>query len=170
MTDIRKLAGALQKSTSLAEKISPAAAAAVAPSRIQPIRALATQLQPVSETGTIVLFTGTDTAAKAAAAQTLANDLHRNLVHINADSIGASINQLLGSTKSSGAILFFDEADALFGKRSGVQDSHDRYANQWQQIIEQHSGIVILAVTSTDGWNPALLAEAHATLKFPPSS
>lgn len=175
VTDIRNLASALQKPTSLAERISPVAATTVSSSQLQPLQSLAAQLQSASQTGAIVLFTGTDTAAKAAAAQTLANDLNRSLIQVDANAVAerytsgaASVTQLLGTPENSGAILFFDEADALFGKRSSVQDSHNRYAGPLQQILEQHTGIIILAVTSTDGWNPAWIAQAHATLKFPP--
>lgn len=59
-----------------------------------------------------------------------------------------NLNRLFAAAEQSGAVLFFDEADALFGKRSEVKDSHDRYANIevnfLLQKIEEYSGLVVL--------------------------
>ncbi len=180
MTNIRNL-------FTQAKKIIPAATAAtpvLSPPHLQAVQALATQLRQrpplaVAQTGTITLFTGPDIAAKVAAAQELAGNLHRELCRVDLSTVASSaLTQLLHATDPSGVILLFDEGDALFGKRSNVKDSHDRYANQSTgtsddgsnllQLLRQYPGIVILAVNSTDGCNPALLAQTHTTLKFPP--
>jgi SpoVK/Ycf46/Vps4 family AAA+-type ATPase len=194
VTNIRNFAGSSNNLSNLAEKIpaTTVAPSLLSPPQLQTIQALASQLHQApldaaSQTGAITLFTGTDSAAKLAAAQTLANNLHRNLYRID---LGALISKYVGDTRSAlaqllhsppanGAILFFDEADALFGKRTNVQDSHDRYANQSTdapddsnnllQLLRQYPGIVILALNSNEACNPALLAVTHATLKFPPN-
>lgn len=188
MTDIRNLFRPLQNLRSAdetavpAETIAPAAApvpSTLSSPQLQSLQTLATRLGESPQTGSLTIFTGPDTAAKTAAAQTLANNLHRELHTID---LGSAVNQDGGdaegaltqilASNTGGVILLFDEADALFGKRTQVKDSHDRYASIevsfLLQAVRQYSGIVILAVTSTDGWNPAWIAEAHSTLKFPP--
>jgi SpoVK/Ycf46/Vps4 family AAA+-type ATPase len=73
--------------------------------------------------------------------------------------------------RQSNAILFFDEADALFGKRSEVQDSHNRYANieisYLLQKVEENGGIVILASNLSQNINDAFLRRMHFTVEFP---
>ncbi len=103
-------------------------------------------------------------AATAQLAATIAGDLKRTLVRV---PLSAVVSKYIGETEKnldrvfdaaskSGAILFFDEADALFGKRSDVKDSHDRYADAagdgLLQRIESHAGIAIMAAR----WRPNL--------------
>jgi SpoVK/Ycf46/Vps4 family AAA+-type ATPase len=70
------------------------------------------------------------------------------------------------------AVLFFDEADALFGKRSEVKDAHDRYANieinYLLQRIESFEGIAILATNMRAHLDPAFLRRIHVTVEFAP--
>ncbi|HUZ97456.1 MAG TPA: AAA family ATPase [Edaphobacter sp.] len=184
MTDIRNLVRPLQNLSIPAEKAAPVTApipSTLSSLQLQSLQTLATQLGESPQTGTITIFTGPDTAAKAAAAQTLANNLHRELRTIDLGSVvnqdggdpGSALTQIL-SSNTRGVLLLLDEADALFGKRTDVQDSHDKYASIeisfLLQAVRQYSGIIILAVTSTDGWDHDLLARAHTTLKFPPNS
>lgn len=72
---------------------------------------------------------------------------------------------LMDTAEGTGAILFFDEADALFGKRSEVKDAHDRYANletsYFLEQIENYPGTVIIATTQPAGLDPELLRK-HA--------
>ena len=90
-------------------------------------------------------------------AATIAGDLQRELVHV---PLSTTVSKTIGETEKnldrvfdaavkSGAVLFLDEADALFGKRTDVKDSHDRYANLTidglLQRIESHAGVAILA-------------------------
>ena len=91
------------------------------------------------------------------AAEVLARDLHRELYRIDLARVVSkyigetekNLSRLFAEAAASGAILFFDEADALFGKRSEVKDSHDRYANveisYFLQRTEEHRGLVIIA-------------------------
>lgn len=186
MTDIRKLSQPVQNLSSADERTvsaemrtAPLASALSSPQQ-QSLQTLATQLVKSPQTCAIAIFTGPDNAAKAAAAQALANSLHRQLRHIDLGALanqygsntGSALAPLL-SSNTTGAILFFDEADALFNKRSDIQDSHNKYGSDADgilQLLEQYAGIIILSVSATTGWNPALLAKAHTTLKFPPDS
>src|SRR5205823_636167 len=71
----------------------------------------------------------------------------------------------------SGAILFFDEADALFGKRTEVKDAHDRYANieigYLLQRMEEHTGTTILATNRSADLDEAFTRRFHFILEFP---
>ena len=91
------------------------------------------------------------------AAEVIANDLRFNLYRIDLSAVVSkyigetekNLRRLFDAAEDGGAILFFDEADALFGKRTEVEDSHDRYANaevaHLLERIESHDGLVILA-------------------------
>jgi SpoVK/Ycf46/Vps4 family AAA+-type ATPase len=107
--------------------------------------------------GNVLLFSGPSGTGKVLAAQALAHELGLNLFKVDVKQI---TNKFIGETEknlsaifqegqASNAVLFFDEADALFGKRTDVKDSHDRYANlevnSLLQQIEGFRGIVILA-------------------------
>lgn len=181
MTNIRNL-------STLTKKIAPATPAvppALSPLYLQSVQSLAAQLlrnppAAASKPANITLFTGPDIAAKTAAAEALASNLHRELYRVNLSTTTSnSLTQLLHTTDPGSVVLLFDEGDALFGKRTDIEDSHDRYAdessgapdggNNLLQLLQQYPGIVILAVNSTNGCNPTLLAQTHATLKFPPT-
>jgi SpoVK/Ycf46/Vps4 family AAA+-type ATPase len=91
------------------------------------------------------------------AAEVLAKELDRELYRVDLQAIAGkyigetekNLEALFDTARETDAILFFDEADALFGKRSEVKDAHDRYANlevnYLLQLIENYSGIAILA-------------------------
>jgi SpoVK/Ycf46/Vps4 family AAA+-type ATPase len=113
--------------------------------------------KPVPRKSACLLLTGKNRTGALIAAQTLARDLGRDLYRVD---LGDVVSKYIGETEKnlrrvfdavgkSGAILFFDEADALFGKRTEVKDSHDRYANieinYLLQRIEDYADIVILA-------------------------
>ncbi len=107
--------------------------------------------------GVSMLFTGPPGTGKTMAAQVIANRLHLELYKVDLSGvlskyIGETEKQLglvFDQVKKSQSILFFDEADALFGKRSETKDAHDKYANVQTsyllQKIEEYEGIVILA-------------------------
>jgi SpoVK/Ycf46/Vps4 family AAA+-type ATPase len=87
--------------------------------------------------GISALFAGESGTGKTMAAEVIANDLNLNLYRIDLSAVVSkyigetekNLRHLFDAAEDGGAILFFDEADALFGKRSEVRDSHDRYAN-----------------------------------------
>lgn len=108
--------------------------------------------------GVHVLLTGNHRGAALVAAQTLAQPLGLSLYHIDLSSV---VSKYIGETEKNlrsvfelaakeSAVLLFDEADALFGKRSEVKDSHDRFANievnYLLRGIEKYSGLSILTV------------------------
>ena len=82
-----------------------------------------------------------------------------------------NLRRLFDAAEDGGAILFFDEADALFGKRSEVKDSHDRYANieinYLLQRMEAYGGLAILATNMKSTLDPAFLRRLRFVVTFP---
>ena len=113
--------------------------------------------------------------AAALVAKTLALDLHRvELAGIVSKYIGETeknLDRVFDAARSGNAILFFDEADALFGKRSEVKDAHDRYANieiaYLLQKMEDHDGVVILATNLANNIDTAFSRRMHFVVEFP---
>jgi SpoVK/Ycf46/Vps4 family AAA+-type ATPase len=111
---------------------------------------------------TLALFTGAGASDQTDAAEVLANDLQKDLYRVDLSMVVSkyigetekNLDRLFRAAESAGAILFFDEADALFAKRSEVKDSHDRYANieisYLLQRLETYDGLAILATNSED--------------------
>jgi len=105
----------------------------------------------------------------------LALDLYKiDLSSVVSKYIGETekqLNQIFHEASSSNAILFFDEADALFGKRSEVKDAHDRYANvevaYLLQKMEEYEGIVILATNFRRNMDDAFTRRMHHIIEFP---
>ena len=129
--------------------------------------------------GLAVLFAGPPGTGKTMAAGVLAHELALDLYRIDLSTV---VSKYIGETEknlarifaeaaSSSAVLFFDEADALFGKRSAVRDSHDRYANlevsYLLQRLEEHDGVVILATNLHRNLDDAFVRRLHATVEFP---
>ncbi len=129
--------------------------------------------------GLNVLFAGPPGTGKTMAAEVLATDLGLDLYKIDLSSI---VSKYIGETEknlenifkeggTSNAILFFDEADSLFGKRSQVKDSHDRYANieisYLLQRMEEYDGIVILATNLRRNLDDAFIRRLHGAIEFP---
>jgi SpoVK/Ycf46/Vps4 family AAA+-type ATPase len=127
--------------------------------------------------GTAVLFSGESGTGKTLAAEVLAADLGLDLYRID---ISGVMNKYIGVTEKNlrqifdagdGAILFFDECDALFAKRSEVNDSKDRYANiqvdYLLQRIESYGGLAILATNLRDAIDPAFLRRLRFIVNFP---
>jgi SpoVK/Ycf46/Vps4 family AAA+-type ATPase len=102
-------------------------------------------------------------------------DLYKiNLSAVVSKYIGETeknLEHIFGEAQDSDAILFFDEADALFGKRSEVKDAHDRYANietaYLLQRTEEYSGLVILASNIKKNMDEAFVRRIHFMLDFP---
>ncbi|HEX3151494.1 MAG TPA: ATP-binding protein [Gemmataceae bacterium] len=129
--------------------------------------------------GLNVLFTGSSGTGKTMAAEVLAGALSLTLHQIDLSCV---ISKYIGETEqhlssifkeaeSSQTLLFFDEAEALFGKRTEVKDAHDRYANievnYLLQRIEQYEGIVVLATNLHRNLDDAFLRRISEVIEFP---
>jgi len=129
--------------------------------------------------GNIALFTGQPGTGKTMAAEAMANELGLNLFQIDLSTV---VSKYIGETESNlsaifreaentATLLFFDEADALFSKRTEVKDAHDRYANQevnyLLQRVEQYEGLVILATNLQKNMDDAFLRRLQFVVDFP---
>ena len=129
--------------------------------------------------GMTALFAGDPGTGKTMAAQVLARELGLDLFRVDLSRVMSkyigetekNLSQLFDEATASGAILFFDEADALFGKRSEVKDAHDRYANleisYLLQRIEEHEGVSVLATNRMSDLDDAFTRRFHFILDFP---
>ncbi|MEA2337514.1 MAG: hypothetical protein QOE82_1521 [Thermoanaerobaculia bacterium] len=129
--------------------------------------------------GIVALFSGAPGTGKTLSAEVVARDLGLDLFRIDLASL---ISKYIGETEKnlarvfdegerSGGILFFDEADAVFGKRSEVRDAHDRYANietsYLLQRIEDYPGLVILATNMGRNIDAAFQRRMSLVIDFP---
>jgi SpoVK/Ycf46/Vps4 family AAA+-type ATPase len=129
--------------------------------------------------GLNVLFAGPSGTGKTMAAEIMANELGLDLYRIDLSAIVSkyigetekNLERIFTEAQTSNAILFFDEADALFGKRSEVRDSHDRYANieiaYLLQRMEEYDGVVILATNLRKNMDEAFARRMHFAVEFP---
>jgi hypothetical protein len=129
--------------------------------------------------GISALFAGESGTGKTMAAEVIANALQLNLYRIDLSAVVSkyigetekNLRKLFDAAEDGGAILFFDEADALFGKRSEVKDSHDRYANieinYLLQRIESYRGLAILATNMKSSLDTAFLRRLRFIINFP---
>jgi hypothetical protein len=128
--------------------------------------------------GVAALFAGPPGTGKTMAAEAIANELRQDLYRID---LSAVVSKYIGETEKNlasafeeaeraGAVLFFDEADSLFGKRTEVHDAHDRYANleinYLLQRVETFTGLVILASNRQSDLDEAFLRRLRFTVKF----
>ena len=129
--------------------------------------------------GFSVLFAGPSGTGKTLAAEVLANVLRLDLYRIDLSRV---ISKYIGETEKnlrrifdaagdSGAVLLFDEADALFGKRSEIRDSHDRYANveisYLLQAMESYRGLAVLTTNMRSALDQAFLRRLRFVVTFP---
>jgi SpoVK/Ycf46/Vps4 family AAA+-type ATPase len=129
--------------------------------------------------GLNVLFSGPSGTGKTMAAEIIAKDAELDLYKIDLSTVVSkyigetekNLSKIFNEAETSNAILFFDEADALFGKRSEVKDAHDRYANievgYLLQKMEEFEGIVILATNLHQNIDDAFLRRMHFVIEFP---
>jgi AAA+ superfamily predicted ATPase len=128
--------------------------------------------------GINALFTGESGTGKTMAAEVIANELRLSLYRIDLSAVVSkyigetekNLRTLFDAAEDGGAILFFDEADALFGKRSEVKDSHDRYANieinYLLQRMEAFSGLAILATNMKSALDNAFMRRLRFIVTF----
>lgn len=129
--------------------------------------------------GISALFAGASGTGKTMAAEVLAHTLHLDLYRIDLSQV---VNKYIGETEKNlrrvfdaaeegGAILLFDEADALFGKRSEIKDSHDRYANieisYLLQRMEAYRGLAILTTNMKQALDTAFMRRIRFVVQFP---
>lgn len=129
--------------------------------------------------GASVIFAGGSGTGKTLAAEVIANQLGLDLYRVDLSGV---VSKYIGETEKNlrrifqaagygGAILLFDEADALFGKRSEVKDSHDRYANievsYLLQQMETYQGIAILTTNMLENFDRAFLRRVRFVVQFP---
>jgi hypothetical protein len=129
--------------------------------------------------GPVALFTGPSGTGKTCAAAAMANELGWPLFRVDLSQV---VNKYIGETEKNlgrvfdaaegqNAVLLFDEADALFGRRSEVKDAHDRYANlevgYLLQRIEAHHGPCILATNLRQNFDPAFARRFQLVIDFP---
>jgi AAA+ superfamily predicted ATPase len=129
--------------------------------------------------GINALFSGDSGTGKTMAAEVIANELRLKLYRIDLSGVVSkyigetekNLRHLFDAAEDGGAILFFDEADALFGKRSEVKDSHDRYANieinYLLQRMESYSGLAILATNMKSALDEAFMRRLRFIVDFP---
>ena len=129
--------------------------------------------------GLSALFAGPSGTGKTMAAEVLANHLKLDLYRIDLAGVVSkyigetekNLRKVFDAAEQSGAILFFDEADALFGKRTEVKDSHDRYANievnYLLQRMEDYRGLAILATNRKSDLDQAFLRRLRFLVDFP---
>ncbi|MFJ4790073.1 AAA family ATPase [Streptomyces sp. NPDC088794] len=128
--------------------------------------------------GLAVLFAGASGTGKTMAADVLAHELGLDLYKIDLSTVVSkyigetekNLSRIFAEAATSNAVLFFDEADALFGKRSQVRDAHDRYANletsYLLQRMEQHEGVVVLATNLRKNLDDAFIRRLHVMIDF----
>jgi SpoVK/Ycf46/Vps4 family AAA+-type ATPase len=125
----------------------------------------------VQRRGPVVLFSGRDAAARTAGAAGLARAWRRDLVRVDVANVVSkyigetekNLARIFDAAEKSNSVLFFDEADALFGRRSEVKDAHDRYANLVRRRLRTFDGIVILATSRPASIDPASLRRPKRT-------
>jgi hypothetical protein len=129
--------------------------------------------------GVTALFAGPSGVGKTLAAEVVANELHLDCYRIDLSQVVSkyigetekSLRRVFDAAEGGGAILLFDEADAIFGKRTDVRDSHDRYANievsYLLQRMEAYRGLAILTTNMKNAIDSAFLRRLRYVVNFP---
>ncbi|AFZ18149.1 ATP-binding protein [Allocoleopsis franciscana] len=129
--------------------------------------------------GISALFSGASGTGKTMAAEMLSQELHLDLYRIDLSAVVSkyigetekNLRRIFDAAEAGGAILLFDEADALFGKRSEVKDSHDRHANvevsYLLQRMEAYQGLAILTTNLKGSLDQAFLRRIRFVISFP---
>lgn len=129
--------------------------------------------------GAAVLFAGPSGTGKTTAAEAIADAIGLDLYHIDLSAVMSkyigeterNLARIFDAAEASGAVLLFDEADALFGRRTAVRDSHDRYANvetsYLLQRVEAFRGLAVLTSNMKHNLDPAFMRRLRAVVEFP---
>jgi len=129
--------------------------------------------------GISALFAGPSGTGKTMSGEVLANELRLDLYRIDLSQVVSkyigetekNLGRVFDAAENGGAILLFDEADALFGKRSEVKDSHDRYANievsYLLQRMETYRGLAVLTTNRKEALDQAFLRRIRFVVEFP---
>jgi SpoVK/Ycf46/Vps4 family AAA+-type ATPase len=129
--------------------------------------------------GLTALFSGPSGTGKTLAAEVIAGDLGLDLYRIDLATVVSkyigetekNLSRVFEAAQDSGAMLLFDEADALFGKRSEVRDAHDRYANievsHLLQRMETYDGVAVLTTNRRRDIDEAFMRRLHFAVEFP---
>lgn len=132
-----------------------------------------------SSRGTITVFSGHVGSGKMQAGMDIATRLDAPFIKVNLKTVVSkyigetekNLEKIFNNAKRVGTVLYFDEADALFGKRTNVKDSHDKYANQETNYLlkrsEGHAGLVILATNNRQNIDAAFIRRIRTILQFP---
>ncbi|WP_077800219.1 ATP-binding protein [Streptomyces sp. JHA26] len=135
--------------------------------------------RPAQGLGRTALFAGPSGTGKTLAAEVLAADLGLDLVRVDLSQVVSKwvgeterhLREVFAAAEDSAAVLLFDEADALFGRRTEVRDSHDRYANLQTgyllQRLESFRGLAILTTNARSALDPAFTRRLHTVVVFP---
>ena len=130
-------------------------------------------------TGVAALFAGSSGTGKTFAAEVVARDLALDLYRVDLSQVVSkyigetekNLRRIFDAAEAGGVVLLFDEADALFGKRSEVKDSHDRYANievsYLLQRMETYRGLAILTTNLRDAIDTAFIRRLRFIVQFP---
>jgi SpoVK/Ycf46/Vps4 family AAA+-type ATPase len=179
---VKVLAGTRASFCPLARRITVRATRAkqvLSARQLTALRKIIAQIRRCPRGGCRVLFTGLSGTGKTMAAQLLAQELQLDAYRVDLAAVVTkyigetekNLTRLFDAAEASNVILLFDEADALFGKRSEVGDSHDRYANLESsyllQRMENHGGIVILATNSKANLDAAFPRRLRFVVEFP---
>ena len=128
--------------------------------------------------GVGALFAGPSGTGKTLAAEVLAGELGLDLYRIDLASVVSKwigdtekhLKRVFDAAEQGGVLLLFDEADAIFGRRSEVRDSHDRYANvevaYLLQRMEQYRGVAVLTTNMRSAIDPAFLRRLRVVVQF----
>jgi SpoVK/Ycf46/Vps4 family AAA+-type ATPase len=134
---------------------------------------------PVPSSRVTALFVAPDRTGATQAAGVLARDLGRDLYRVDLGRVVSkyigetekNLDRLFDAAESAGWVLLFDEADALFGKRTDVKDSHDRYANldtnYLLERIEAFHGVAILATNRKASLDDAFIRRLRYVVELP---
>ena len=129
--------------------------------------------------GVAALFAGPPGTGKTMAAGIVAAELGLDLYRIDLSGVVSkwigetekNLDRIFAAAEDANSVLFFDEADALFGKRSEVREAHDRYANveisYLLQKMEEYEGVAILATNRIDNLDEAFLRRIAHVVRFP---